>query len=815
MASHTGNGRLSADEVKRQAAGRWPDILQRVCGLSDSQLNPKQHGPCPRCGGTDRFRALDDVAETGGLYCNQCFSTGNGDGLAAVQWLRDCTFAEALRLVAAELGHSRERKPSVRVVKPKTVHPTAERAAEALAWSLAQAGSLPAQRPPDAAWRYRHADGSDAGSVLRWDLPDGRKEIRQVSAIAGGWLTTAMAEPRPLFRLPEIIDANEVWICEGEKSADAAGFLGMTATTSAGGSGAAEKSDWRPLAGKRVYILPDHDEPGRKYAAAVCRLIQQQAPTATVEVKLLADDWRGIPEGGDLFDWQEHFDSQDAETLVQRLQALPDRAAEFVESSASVDVDGLHAGIHAPFVDNECDFRPFPVHELPEPLATFCDEVAAAVGCDSSFPALASLAVCSAAIGTSRQICLKRGWFAPAVLWTLLVGESGTQKSPPFRLAMAPLKERQRRDAERFAAENAEYQSALREYRRQVKRFERSGGGGGDEPEPPVQPMRSRCVVQDATIEALAPILNENPRGVLLSRDELSGWLAGFDRYSAGKSGASAEAPKWLEIYNVEAITIDRKTGDQRFVYVRRPFVSITGGIQPGILARCLTNEHRDNGLQSRLLMTYPPRQPKQWRDDEVSSATQAAYADLIRDLFELQHDATDGDLRPATLTLSDEARELFKRYVNETGQEQAEFYGHLASQWSKLEETPARLAIVLHCARQVSTGVVDPWQIDGETMRAAIILAEWFKGETLRINRLLSEPEESREARHLADWIRSHGGRITARDLCRLRRDIATTDEAELKLMRLVEARQGSWHGIHKSREFVLSEQGLSTNGA
>jgi hypothetical protein len=268
-----------------------------------------------------------------------------------------------------------------------------------------------------------------------------------------------------------------------------------------------------------------------------------------------------------------------------------------------------------------------------------------------------------------------------------------------------------------------------------------------------------------------------------------------------------------LEIYGCESITIDRKTGDERFLFVRRPFVSIAGGIQPGILSRVLTNEHKDNGLQSRLLMTFPPRQPKRWRDEELSAATQTAYGDLIRALFELKPDTTADESRPATLTLNDEARELCKVYVDQTGAEQSAMSGHLASQWSKLEETAFRLAIILHCVRQVTSGVEDHWQIDELTIQAAINLAEWFKDEALRIGRLLTEPDELRQSRHLASWIHSQGGVITARDLCRKRRDIQTTEQAESLLIALVAGGFGSWRGIHKSREFILNQNTVSTN--
>jgi putative DNA primase/helicase len=102
--------RLDAEEIKRMAAGRWLSIHRSVCGLTDDQLDPGKHGPCPVCKGKDRFRALPTVADDGALYCSQCHHGGStpksGDGFSAIQRIRGCTFSEALKLVADELGHA-------------------------------------------------------------------------------------------------------------------------------------------------------------------------------------------------------------------------------------------------------------------------------------------------------------------------------------------------------------------------------------------------------------------------------------------------------------------------------------------------------------------------------------------------------------------------------------------------------------------------------------------------------------------------------------------------------------------------------------
>jgi len=92
--ARTDNGRIDKDELKRLATGRWPEILSRVGRVNAQLLDGKNH-PCPKCGGKDRFRLLN--REAGALFCNQCFNRKNGDGLAAIGWLRGVEFTDANR----------------------------------------------------------------------------------------------------------------------------------------------------------------------------------------------------------------------------------------------------------------------------------------------------------------------------------------------------------------------------------------------------------------------------------------------------------------------------------------------------------------------------------------------------------------------------------------------------------------------------------------------------------------------------------------------------------------------------------------------
>lgn len=320
-----------ADEIKQRASGQWVQLLQTLCRLSAEQLNPAIHQPCPKCGGTDRFRAFDDVADTGGLFCNQCFNERNGDGFAAIMWLLDIEFGEAVDLVAAELGSAPTitswdtpapaPRPKPSSTKTKKIHESRDQAFDAMAWALAKEGVIDEQRSPDQVWVYERENGEEAGAVGRWNTEIG-KTYRQVSRAGDGWVAGGMDAPRPLYKLPAMFDAATVYVVEGEKAADALVSIGLTATTPSQGAQSPHLTEWRSLADKRVYILPDNDQTGREFGVSCSDLIARVTDVRP-RVLDLSVIWPDCPKKGDAADWvAAHTDTDHAE-LRERLKPKP------------------------------------------------------------------------------------------------------------------------------------------------------------------------------------------------------------------------------------------------------------------------------------------------------------------------------------------------------------------------------------------------------------------------------------------------------------------------------------------------------------
>ncbi|MDP3406600.1 MAG: DUF927 domain-containing protein [Brevundimonas sp.] len=176
-----------------------------------------------------------------------------------------------------------------------------------------------------ASWPYRDASGAVLRHTLRFEKPDGEKDIRPVTLwrnLTTGrlvWRLKAGADPRPLYGLDRLAARPEapVLIVEGEKTADAAQrlFPDMVAMTWPGGSNAVGKADWKALTARSVAVWPDADEPGLKAAQTVVRAVLAAGADGASAVDLSPN----LPKGWDLADpWPGGMDLETAGQRIQR-----------------------------------------------------------------------------------------------------------------------------------------------------------------------------------------------------------------------------------------------------------------------------------------------------------------------------------------------------------------------------------------------------------------------------------------------------------------------------------------------------------------
>lgn len=466
----------------------------------------------------------------------------------------------------------------------------------------------------------------------------------------------------------------------------------------------------------------------------------------------------------------------------------------------------------------------FPVDALPAPIGRFVFETSDAMGLDPAFIALPALAALGGAVGVTRSVELKGGGFAwreYPIIWAAVVAPPSCGKSPAFDAALRPMHVAQADAMHDYARDAGEYEIAKLHFERELAAWKKSKQGG-DPPQAPDVPVATRYVVSDITIEALAPILEHNRRGLIVARDELAGWIRSFNVYKAG--GKGGDAGGWKELQRGGPLIVDRRTGDRRTIFVPRAAACVCGTIQPGVLARVLNadgGEHLESGLAARLLLARPPIQPKRWTERRASGEAVSEYEAIVRALLRLDFNPPDADCSeptPTTLYLNEPARRLFIDFYNEHARETADAGDEATmAAFGKIEAYCARFALIFALVTDL-----DAVEVDEASMAGGIALARWFASEAKRVYAELADSPAERQARSVRDWVRARGGSCTARELSRcLRLFRDRPDAAEQALDALAAIGWGRWEvaanpaGGPAAKRFFLTSDIENEGGA
>jgi hypothetical protein len=347
---------------------------------------------------------------------------------------------------------------------------------------------------------------------------------------------------------------------------------------------------------------------------------------------------------------------------------------------------------------------PFPVEVLPGFIRDLVIECHTVYGTPVDFWAGAILTAISTAIGNS--VILNDGkYFNNTSLWFAFVGPTGIGKTEPLSFALNPFHQLDR------AAhwEYKEKKQCLDKYRNMTKK-ER------ENEDPPERPVLLQYLLTDFTPEALAQVHTDNPRGVIVHRDELMGWINDFNRYN--KSG---EVQNWLSIWSGITVTYNRRTQDP--VKIVHPCVSIAGSVQPELL-RAMGADHRtENGLMHRFCFFYPDHADKPYYNREnLPYSAVSDYDQFIRTLLSIPM------VEGRYLAMGGGARELYKDFVNRnTDLINREKSDYIRGVYSKLEIIALRLAVIHQVSMAtLSDGVFS--EVSDQAIDAAIQICEYFR---------------------------------------------------------------------------------------
>ena len=424
---------------------------------------------------------------------------------------------------------------------------------------------------------------------------------------------------------------------------------------------------------------------------------------------------------------------------------------EFIEDDGHDASDTMTPGV-AP-LRYRVDGVPFPLHALPPTLRRYLEEAAHAKEAPVEFVALPMLAALGVAIGASRRFRIERTWLELPTLYAGVVAPPASGKSPAEDAAMLPVYRRSK-------VLNQEYRQELQKYKDEHQAWEREAAEARKKKRPvppePEKPVKRRIRLGDATVEALQVRMAENPRGLVLARDELAGFFTSLNQY---KGGRGADRQFWLSQHSGRVAPVDRKTDDETYD-VEYPCVSVVGSIQPEKL-HVLDIEAGD-GMVERFLFAWPDARTQPDSERDISVEAEDAYREVWDRLHALKMGEDEfGNPAPEDVPLATEAVPAWRAYKRAL-KRSADEPGVSSFMRGVLGKTKAhfpRFALILALVRTVEEGEAVE-EVREEDLANAWELAGYFVAQSYRVYaEFKKENKDDLLAHALGQFLEQHGG--------------------------------------------------------
>jgi hypothetical protein len=334
--------------------------------------------------------------------------------------------------------------------------------------------------------------------------------------------------------------------------------------------------------------------------------------------------------------------------------AWAEQPQEEETSEPWADPRPLHVGMRS--------VAPLRAEIIPEPLRPWIVDEAQRMQCPLDFVASAAICMVSGVIGAGCSIRPKRldSWAVVPNLWGGLIGRPGMKKSPAINEVFQPLQQLEAEAGEDHEPKKNMHAAACAAVEAQRKAvitdMEKAARQGEEKKlaeltvvlaglKNPEAPRRKRYMTSDTTIEKAGELMKENPRGIIIQRDELVGLLVQWDRDDR-REDRCFHLQGWNGNGGYISDRIGRGTTD-----TPQLCESVFGRIQPskllGYLALTKSNIENDGLLQRFQLLVYPDEpggEPMIVDELPDSRAKNQAFA-IIKTLSEMDFTAHGAEI--------------------------------------------------------------------------------------------------------------------------------------------------------------------------
>jgi hypothetical protein len=361
-------------------------------------------------------------------------------------------------------------------------------------------------------------------------------------------------------------------------------------------------------------------------------------------------------------------------------------------------------------------------------LAQQLRQVAEAMPTAPEFLATTLIPTLATAMGTAQTLVIHAtaGYTVRPIFRSIIVAGTGRKKTPAQGAILKAIT-----NLEQSAA--LDYQHELATYEADYRMWARASKNKDDPGPEPKRPTRRRYLTQDSTLAAKVAIHAENPRGLLLYKDEASAFITERGRFTSGK-GDGGEFEADLSEFNGGAIIHDRKGDGSTFL--AKTAISRVGATQFSALQRLMGSHDDDCGEFARYLFCAAEAPPS--KIDLSTDMGDIGLTSTIMAVFDrLAH------MPEASYLLSPKAQAAFQQYQHElTDRQIAEDHPSLQSAYPKMETYFGRFILWLHLVNAALAGQSPELVVDGYTVELARQWTEYYIGQ-LRLVLAVNSPQQ------------------------------------------------------------------------
>ncbi|WP_028668163.1 YfjI family protein [Runella zeae] len=392
---------------------------------------------------------------------------------------------------------------------------------------------------------------------------------------------------------------------------------------------------------------------------------------------------------------------------------------------------------------------------LPEGLKDWIKDISYRTQTPPDFAFATVVTLTSGLIGARISIRPKQydDWTVIPNLWGMLIGSPSMLKSPIINEVSKPIKFLEQNANEAYKAECKRVENATEIHKVKKENLKAKLKRGQSDlseleallNEEQPMPIQKRYLANDATIEKLGIILNDNPTGITIIRDELAGLLASWER-----SGHEQDRAFYLEAWNgMGSFQVDRV--GRPSLSIPNLCLSIFGGIQPSKLAgyfQNLINSYGNDGMIQRFQIAVYPDRLNNW--NYVDSYPEEVARKKAYRIFEQLANFDPNDLvskdeyvRIPYIKFTYEAQPLFKNWLEQLEEKlrSEELPNLIEEHLGKYRSLVPSLALIFHLIDYASLTADDSSNIElckqGVSLKAlqkAIKYASYLESHAYRI---------------------------------------------------------------------------------